>query len=220
MRHSSPLLDAPFRRHWSAPPPKRAARIRGPGRLPHADDHAFRRRTPGRTLGLADGHARGVAVHACARIGGRELPSLFPRDAGVPARARAARHDADRHGRAAADGRLPAVRRRRAVAARGRRPRAARAGAGPAARIPAAVGPRHDDVPRGARRGQCARTLPGRARRARAFPAHVARRRAAALRRGAAAPRTRPVPRLVHRAPPEPRARRRAAAVARPRVRA
>ena len=55
------------------------------------------------------------------------------------------------------------------------------------------------------------RALPRRDRRAGALAAGVARGRAAALRRGAAAPRARPLPRLVRREAPRRRARRRAA---------
>ena len=62
----------------------------------------------------------GSRVRARARVGRRELPPLLPRDAGVAAPARAGRRDADRDGRAAADGELPAVRARRAAAARRR----------------------------------------------------------------------------------------------------
>ena len=68
-----------------------------------------------------------------------------------------------------------------------------------------------DALDDGARR----RALPRRDRRARALAGGVARGRAAAVRRGAAAPRARALSRLVRRAPPRPHAATRHARAAR-----
>ena len=106
---------------------------------------------------------------------------------------------AHRHGRAAAAGGLPALRRGCRPAHRCGRARADGACRKPGARLFAALRSRHAHLSGGAVRRHRARAVSRRQRRARPLAAGQRRRRAAALRRSLAQARAQPVSRLVHR---------------------
>ena len=174
-------------------------------RLPtrSADDlHTVCRRRPPRRACRVDGAgARHLRTGARAGVGRCELSPLFPgRATDTVARTR----DADRDGRSAADGGLPPVRAHREAADGRRRARAASARGRFRARLPSPHRPWHAHLPRRARRRLRAAAVLRRDRRPDPLADRDARRRPAAVRRGAAHAGARALPGLVRGTAPGP----------------